>query len=292
MIPLKESPRWLMKKGRYDTALANLTYIRRETTPSLQTMEEYAEIKASVEAELLETDGVQVKEMWLPGNRKRVLLGFAVMVCQQLSGTIVFTYVGRPLSNQSRFTLTVQYAPQFFQEVGLKSSSTGLFATGRPGHSSRSARADLSGVYGIVKTVFSMIFLLWFIDRIGRRPSLIYGAGVMGAVMLINACLLATHPPQPNTDSVSSYSIVMIVMIYVYCIGYSWSWGPVPWTYVGYVSQQRPKEVLPANCPAKYIPTASASTAWPWRPARSGRSTTASARWYRLRCRISAGGRF
>lgn len=81
MIPLKESPRWLMKKGRYETALANLTYIRHESTPSLQTMEEYSEIKASVEAELIETDGVQVKEMWLPGNRKRILLGFAVMVC-------------------------------------------------------------------------------------------------------------------------------------------------------------------------------------------------------------------
>lgn len=101
--------------------------------------------------------------------------------------------------------------------------------------------ADSSGVYGIVKTVFSVIFLLWFIDRIGRRPSFVVGAGVMGTVMLINACPLATHPPQANSDTVSSYSIAMIVMIYVYCIGYSWSWGTVPWTYVGCVCHQRQK---------------------------------------------------
>ncbi|KAL1964862.1 hypothetical protein VTN77DRAFT_6364 [Rasamsonia byssochlamydoides] len=161
------------------------------------------------------------------------------MVCQQLSGTIVFTY----------------YAPQFFEEVGVKSSSTtSLFAT---------------GVYGIVKTVFSMIFLLWFMDRIGRRPSLIVGAGVMGAVMLINACLLATHPPQPDSDTVSSYSIAMIVMIYFYCIGYSWSWRTVPWTYI-YPNRIREYSVAMAAstqwafnyCISKVVPIAVQNIRW------------------------------
>jgi MFS family permease len=90
-----------------------------------------------------------------------------------------------------------------------------------------------TGVYGIVKTVFSMLFLLWVIDRVGRRPTLLVGGLVMAAVMLINACVLATKPIDETSSDVSSASIGMIVLIYIFCITYSGSWGPGPWTYIG-----------------------------------------------------------
>lgn len=95
MIPLRESPRWLARNGRHEEALRNLAYIRHDedSNPSQETRDEYAQIRDSTESELLEAGTFKLKELWLPRYRKRVAIGLAVMVGQQLSGTTVFTYV-------------------------------------------------------------------------------------------------------------------------------------------------------------------------------------------------------
>jgi len=46
------------------------------------------------------------------------------------------------------------YAPQIFQSIGLKGSSSELFAT---------------GVYGIVKMVVTAIGLMAFTEQLGRK---------------------------------------------------------------------------------------------------------------------------
>lgn len=78
-----------------------------------------------------------------------------------------------------------------------------------------------------------MIFLLLFIERTGRKRMILIGGSVMTATMLINASVLATHPTDQGFSSVSAASVAMIVMIYLFCVAYSGSWGPVPWTYIG-----------------------------------------------------------
>lgn len=57
----------------------------------------------------------------------------------------------------------------------------------------------------------------------------------MATMMFIIGAVLATNPPDSNTTSVSSASIAMVAMIYLYVIGYSASWGPTPWVYLGEV---------------------------------------------------------
>jgi hypothetical protein len=54
-------------------------------------------------------------------------------------------------------------------------------------------------------------------------------------MMFIIGAVLATHPPNAEANSVSSASIAMVAMIYLYVIGYSASWGPTPWVYLGEV---------------------------------------------------------
>ncbi|KAJ4348396.1 uncharacterized protein N0V89_009770 [Didymosphaeria variabile] len=49
----------------------------------------------------------------------------------------------------------------------------------------------------------------------------------------------ATHPPDPSSGSVSQASIAMVAMIYLYVIGYSASWGPVPWVYLSEIFPTR-----------------------------------------------------
>ena len=66
---LKESPRWLCKKGRHEKAIESLAHIRCKTPDSPEIIQEMAEIRASIEEELNATEGVTWKECLTPGNR-------------------------------------------------------------------------------------------------------------------------------------------------------------------------------------------------------------------------------
>lgn len=98
---LKESPRWLMKQGRFEEATNSLAYMRREDPQAPEIVQEIAEIRASIEEELAATEGVTWKECIAPGNRYRFLTGFCIMFWQQFSGTNSIGYYVRsppPLS--------------------------------------------------------------------------------------------------------------------------------------------------------------------------------------------------
>lgn len=185
-----------------------------------------ADIRASIEEELNAAEGVTWKECLVPGNRYRFLIVFMLFLCQQFSGTNSIGY----------------YAPEIFQTVGLSATNTSLFAT---------------GVYGTVKVISTGLFLIIGIDKFGRRWSLMCGAAWMMVMMFIIGGVLNNHPPDTSSNgkhqmidmkiidsdillaAVSSASIAMIVMVYLYVIGYSASWGPVPWVYASEVFPTR-----------------------------------------------------
>ena len=181
--------------------------MRNEPIENPEVEREFAEIRAQIDEELNMTEGVTWKECLIRGNRQRFINGFLIMFWQQFSGTNSIGY----------------YAPQIFQTVGVSKTNSSLFAT---------------GVYGIVKMASTGVFLLVGIDKLGRRKSLLAGAAWMAVMMFILGAVLHTHPPT-NVDVVAPASIAMVVMIYLYVIGYSASWGPIPWVYLSEIFPTR-----------------------------------------------------
>ncbi|KAK9311549.1 general substrate transporter [Lipomyces starkeyi] len=240
-IIIKESPRWLVKRGNREKALNNLCYIRMAHPEDAELEQEYQDICMSIDEELRVSNGATISEMLLPQYRIRVLIGFLVMVSQQFSGTNALTY----------------YAPLLFQKIGINGTSSSLLAT---------------GVYGIVKAVFSMLFLLFLADRVGRRLPMFVGAISMSSTMLIIGIVLACKPPAVDASSPSPASIGMIVMVYLFCVAYSLSWGPGAFTYVSEIYPNRIREYCVAMglatqwafnyCISRIVPVAIESIGW------------------------------
>ena len=133
-------------------------------------MAEFNEIKLSAELEVLEAS--QWREIFLPLNRKRLAIGFCVLLSQQTSGTLLFTY----------------YAPSIFESIGIRGQSTSLFAT---------------GLYGIIKCIVTVVYLKYFIDRVGRKPMFIQGSIGMGICVLTLGLLLHFYPPIPKSRTLA-----------------------------------------------------------------------------------------
>lgn len=134
-----ESPRWLVEKGRVTDAKRALCQVRAlpEDDPALQ--EELEEIVADFEGKEKLSLGMQVKAACAS---KRMFyqssMGVVLMFFQQWTGTNSINY----------------YSPQIFQSVGLSSASAGLFAT---------------GIYGVVKVVFTSLALMFGVEQAGRK---------------------------------------------------------------------------------------------------------------------------
>lgn len=94
---------------------------------------------------------------------------------------------------------------------------------------------------------------LIFIDRWGRRPTLLVGAALMGTFLFTNAGILAAHGHEIPVDQRTSDTVVwavgqtpgkaVIAMSYLFVASYAPTWGPVSWVY--------PPELFPTRLRGK-----------------------------------------
>jgi MFS family permease len=180
MLLTKESTRWLAKVGRHDEALKSLVWVRGgEYDQDIQA--EMNEILAGLAEEERITQGLTWKEYMVPANRWRIILVITLQIGVQLTGNTSLAY----------------FAPQFFAAVGAGTNAM-----------------YMSGFFGLCKVIACFFFLLFLVERIGRRWALLNGAALMSALMLIVACITATHPPSGKVGMSSSASAA-IGMIYI-----------------------------------------------------------------------------
>ncbi|HVB55711.1 MAG TPA: sugar porter family MFS transporter [Candidatus Acidoferrales bacterium] len=150
---------------------------------------ELAEIEASLK---LQEGGW--KELSNPRLRPALIIGIGLAVFQQFTGINTVIY----------------YAPTIFQLAGLHSHSAAILAT--------------AGV-GMINVILTIVALR-LLDRVGRRPLLLYGL----AGMILSLGVLGFGFLSPSLAHVLAWLSVVCVMLYVaaFAIGL----GPVFWLMI------------------------------------------------------------
>jgi hypothetical protein len=118
------------------------------------------------------------------------------------------------LSRTSGRSLTSKFASQrVFASIGVTGTNTSLFTT---------------GIFGIIKFLGAIVWLIWLVDRFGRRTMLFVGS-VGGAISMfaIGAYIAIAQPTKPEnvSDKLSSGGIVAMFFFYLWTVFYSPTWN-------------------------------------------------------------------
>ncbi|OJD13262.1 hypothetical protein ACJ73_09224 [Blastomyces percursus] len=196
---LPESPRYYVKMNRLDAAAGSLSRIRGQHVDSDYVRSELAEIIANYEYEsrVRSTSWIDCFKGGLnpSGNFRRVILGTALQMLQQLTG------VNFIFSNGVTGTT-------FFQQSGIENPFLITIIT---------------NVVNVASTPASF----YIIERFGRRTLLIWGA----AVMLVCEFIIAAVGTALPGSNVASTCLIVFVCIYI--CGFASTWGPGAWVLIG-----------------------------------------------------------
>lgn len=221
LLMLPESPRWLARKDRWEQAKDVLVLVHARGDPnSAMVAKELAEIREVVDFERQNAD-VTYMELLKPNMINRTHIGLFMQIWSQLTGMNVMMY----------------YITYVFTMAGLGEDVL------LP-----------SAIQFVINVVLTVPALIWM-DRWGRRPTLLVGAFFMCLWMCVNAGLFAVYsrPARPGEFDTPAESMAIsgapakavIASTYLFVASYAPTWGPVSWTY--------PPELYPLRVRGKAV---------------------------------------
>ncbi|MCJ1262745.1 hypothetical protein MMC22_002615 [Lobaria immixta] len=223
---LPESPRYFVKRGKIDKATTSLAKLRGEPEGSEYIQQELAEIIANHEYELkVIPQGSYISSwlncfsgsLWNPSsNIRRTILGTSLQMMQQWTGVNFVFYFGTT----------------FFQDLGTISNPF------------------LIGLITTLVNVLSTPISFWMIERVGRRPLLIWGALGMVVCQFIVA-IIGVSPSKHDPSAVRAE----IAFICIYISFFASTWGPGAWVVIG--------EIFPLPIRSRGVGLSTASN-WLW----------------------------
>ncbi|KAF4614243.1 hypothetical protein D9613_007735 [Agrocybe pediades] len=200
---LPESPRWLLEVRRDDEALQTVKKLHNNDETAVP---EYQEMYQAIKAEV-SIRSRKLSDLWATrAMTHRTLVAVGVQVFCQLTGINVINY----------------YGPEMYNSLGVTGGKALL----------------VQGIYGAVGPIANIFFIIFVLDRVGRKKPLMFGAASFVATFSILSAILATNP----LDGASSQPAAQragIAMIFLTSVIFSLSFGPVSWVLAS--------EVFPTN---------------------------------------------
>ncbi|KAK6376478.1 hypothetical protein LTS17_007073 [Exophiala oligosperma] len=204
-LVIKESPRWLFTRSRREEGIKTLCWLRQLPADHVYMQEEIMAVDNAIEHQR-STVGLG---FWHPfravfTNRRttyRFLLGGSLFMWQNACGINAINY----------------YSPTVFKSIGVRGTNTSLLTT---------------GIFGVIKTVLTLVWLFFLIDKLGRRTLLIWGAFLGGLCMWYIGGYIAVADPSSKVDQNSGMSgggISAMFFFYLWTAIYSPSWNGTPW---------------------------------------------------------------
>lgn len=145
---------------------------------------------------------------------KRTIIGLFIQSAQQFTGINGVLY----------------YAPSIFQLAGLSGTTNSLVATGA------------TGICNFAATIPAVIW----IDRWGRKPTLISGAIIQAIAMFVIGGLFQTQSTFVDGNLVinsAAATNTIIAFIFIFTLAFAYSWGACGFIY--------PAEIFPMRVRAK-----------------------------------------
>ncbi|USP73161.1 hypothetical protein yc1106_00435 [Curvularia clavata] len=229
---LPESPRFWVKKGKLDKAAGALARVRGQPVDSEYIQDELAEIIANHEYEMSVVPQTSYLGSWMAcfegkiskpaSNSRRTTLGIVMQAMQQLTGINFIFYFG----------------PVFFQQLGSISNPFLI--------------SLVTTLVNVLSTPASFVM----VEKIGRRPLLVFGAAGMVIMQYIVGAIGATagkntpdHPANPDATR------AMIAFICLNIAVFATTWGPCAWIVIG--------EIFPLTIRSRGVGLSTASN-WFW----------------------------
>ncbi|KAK2770011.1 hypothetical protein FQN53_005711, partial [Emmonsiellopsis sp. PD_33] len=201
-----ESPRWYIKKGKFQQAYQSLLKLRNHPIQAARDLY-YIHAQVQIEQEVAgESNYVTrfIQLFTIPRVRRATLASFTVMIAQQMCGINIMAF----------------YSSTIFAEAGA-SVGESLFA---------------SWGFGLINFVFAFP-AIWTIDTYGRRALLTFTFPQMAWTLFAAGASL--YIPEENRAHLACVAL----FVYLFAAFYSPGEGPVPFTYSAEVFPLSHREV-------------------------------------------------
>jgi MFS family permease len=239
LLLLPDSPRFYVKRGQLQKAVESLSRVRGQPRDSDYVQNELAEIVANEEYERALIPNTTWFGSWAncfkgglwasKSNLRRTILGTSLQMMQQWTGINFIMYFSTP----------------FLQSTGaIKNSFV------------------ISIIFSLVN-VCSTPVSFWAVERLGRRPILIYGAfGMLICQFIVAAIGVTVGFDSSHTDAAGNTVAnnipavnAQIAFICFYIFFFAATWGPAAWIVIG--------EIFPLPIRSRGVGLSTASN-WLW----------------------------
>jgi len=194
---LRETPRYLLMKKRDEQAMKNLAYVRQKDVNDVAVASEFNEMSTKLKIEL--SEGMCTwKEVF--GTKSIVYRVIIISLLQLLHMLVGVNAIG-------------YYSTQVYSNyLGISLQKYGAWL------------ATLSNVISFVFT----FPVMKYIERIGRRPLLKWGAFGLGL------CMVAVYALCHLCDATHKkvFGWICVIVIYLFGIIYSWSWSSTVFVFI------------------------------------------------------------